>query len=301
VSELTAIERAWYTPAPAMRLGLLRIAIGGYWLYRLLDTREKNRGVVSVDVANWAPVGVAGALGGPVAPAVFGWVYDAAILLCVAWTLGLGWRVVGPTFAAALLAIMSYRLSFGHLHHESHLPTLHVLALSLAPAGSAASVDARLWPARAARPGESWRWGWPIRLVCAITALSYLVAGIAKVTGDAGWSWGAGLLGQVGYVALGQDFLASGGLPAVRFLYGHPTLAVALGTLSLVLELGGVLALLDRRVAWAWIPGIMGMHWGIKLVMGIVFPYPLCGVAFLSFLPLERLLPRRFHSHPVPA
>lgn len=289
---LTRAELAGYAPAPAARLGLLRLAVGGYWLYRLIDTREKMFGVVRADPANWEPYGVARLLSGAVDPRLFDVTYDATIALCLAWTLGLAWRFSAPAFAALLLVVMSYRLSFGHLHHESHLPTLHVLALSLTPAAAAVSLDA--WRKRTPfDPEPSWRWGWPIRLVCAVTACSYTAAGIAKVNGAAGWSWGSTLLGHVGYVALSQDLLASGGLPGVRFLYAHPELAPPLGILSLLLEIGAAVALLDRRIGAVWVVGIMGMHWGIRLIMGFVFPYPLSGVAFLSFFPLERLVPAR--------
>lgn len=294
MSVLSAIERAWYTPAPAARLGVLRVAVGLYWLYRLVDTREKVLGVVRVGPDNWEPVGLARLLPGMVTPGTFDVAYDATIALCVAWTLGFAWRFTGPAFAFALLSTMSYRLSFGQIHHEPHLPSLHVLALSLVPAAAAVSVDA--WRGRHTAPDTrpSWRWGWPIRLVSAVTAIGYVGAGLAKISGDAGLSWGTHLLGHVGYIALSQDLMASGGLPAVRWLYAHPWAAAPLGAGALILEIGAIVMLLDRRIAALWSVGLVGMHWGIRMVMGIVFPYPMSGVAFLSFFPLERLIPARW-------
>jgi hypothetical protein len=172
MSELSRLERAWYTPAPAARLGLLRFAIGAYWLYRLVDTREKMFSVVRADPENWEPVGVVRPFAAALDPTAFDWTYDATIALCLAWMLGFAWRVTAPAFAVLLVTVMSWRLSFGHIHHESHLPTLHVIALSLSPAAVAWSVDAwRRGPPD--DPGPSWRWGWPVRLVCAVTACSY--------------------------------------------------------------------------------------------------------------------------------
>ncbi len=293
MSALGTLERAWYTPAPAARLGALRVAVGAYWLYRLIDTRTKVLGVVRADPENWKPVGLARLLPGMVDPGVYDVAYDVTIVLCLLWTLGVAWRFSAPAFAAALLSVMSYRLSFGQIHHESHVPSLHVLALSLAPAAAAVSVDA--WRRRHAAPDTrpSWRWGWPMRLVCAVTVCTYTAAGVAKLGGQAGVSWASTLLGHVGYIALNQDLLAAGSLPAVRWLYQHPELAAPLGALTLVLEAGAAVALLDRRIAAVWAVGIVGMHWGIRLIMGIVFPYPMSGVAFLSFFPLERLIPAR--------
>jgi hypothetical protein len=296
MTALTRLEQAWYAPAPPSRLGLLRIAVGGYWLYRLVDTRAKMFGVVRADPANWDPMGLAHALPGALLPEIFDVAYDATIVLCVAWTLGIAWRAVAPAFAVLLLAVMSYRLSFGHLHHESHLPTLHVVALSLTPASVSLSLDAWLRRCPSPEGAASWRWGWPVQLVSAITVCSYTAAGVAKITGGGGLAWGSTLLGHLGYVALSQDLLASGGRDAVRFLFEHPSLAPPLGLGALVLELGAGSALLDRRIAALWVCGMIGVHWGILMVMGIVFPYPLCGVAFLSFFPIERLIPKRLTS-----
>lgn len=308
----TRLERLLYGEAPARRLGLLRVGVGLYWVVRLLRSREKVAALVRVDPEHWAPEGVAVWLPGPPPGERFDVLWALTIGAGVLWTLGLGWRVVAPLFAALLLFVMSYRLSWGQLHHEAHLPTLHVLALACTPAAAAVSLDARLRGRRWARAlatttddpiTPSWRWGWPVRLVCLVTVATYTAAGVAKLTGSAGagWGHGANLLAQVGFTGLHQEFLASGALPSVAFLYRHPELVGPLGLLTLVLEAGAAVALLDRRIGWIWAVGVCAMHWGIRGVMGIEFPYPLSGMAFLSFFPLERLLAfRRAGGPPAP-
>ena len=56
------------------------------------------------------------------------------------------------------------------------------------------------------------------------------------------------------------------------------------------MELGAPLALLHRRLGYAWALAAFPMHWGIFVIMGISFKYYLWGVAYASFFPLERLL-----------
>ncbi len=307
MSTPSAWELRLYGQAVPARLGLLRIAVGLYWLVRLVQTRGQVAEVVRVSATHFTPVGVVAGLAAPVPAAWFDLGWSVAIGLAVAWTLGVGWRVVAPAFAALLLTLLSYRLSWGQIHHEPHLPSLHVLTLALTPASAAVSVDALLrrrlggsrWLAVcgtvAADAAPSWRWSWPVRAVCGVTAASYVLAGIAKMSGTAGLAWGSAenLLGQIGHLALQQDFLAGGGLPAVRFLYAHPEILGLFGVGTLVIEAGAFLALVDRRLGMLWSVAAFSMHWGIRLVMGIVFPYPMSGLAFASFFPLERLLGRR--------
>ena len=61
------------------------------------------------------------------------------------------------------------------------------------------------------------------------------------------------------------------------------------GVLTFVLELGAPLALFGRRLALGWVLFVYGMHVSIFIMMEVTFRYQLWGIAFLSFLPLERL------------
>ena len=53
---------------------------------------------------------------------------------------------------------------------------------------------------------------------------------------------------------------------------------------QLVLELGAPLALADRRLGWLFAAGAFSMHWGIKVITRITFPYNLSGVLYLPLL-----------------
>ena len=72
----------------------------------------------------------------------------------------------------------------------------------------------------------------------------------------------------------------------------HRWLFPPLAALSLLIELGAPLAILHRRVALVWALCAWGFHLGVLLLMAILFPYQLSGVAYASLFPLERAVAR---------
>jgi hypothetical protein len=61
-----------------------------------------------------------------------------------------------------------------------------------------------------------------------------------------------------------------------------------MAVMSLAIELGGPLALLHRRLALLWSLAAWGFHLGVILLMAIVFPYPLLGLAYAPMFRVER-------------
>lgn len=303
---MSGLDRFFLPPAPATRLGLLRFGLGAYVLQDLIRVRRGVLALADGDPALWDPVGVTHLLSGPVDPATWQLVHDSTIVVGVLFTLGAFWRVSGPLFAALLLFVWTYRVSWHMIYHVHHLAMLHVMVLAVVPAAAAFSVDAawgRRWRALTAAPagtGTSWRYGWPIRLVSIVTVLCYMLAGIAKFQlGGADWGAGRNLLDQVAYDGIYKAVLGPEGdapSPYIAFAYRHPWIMGPLATGALLLETFAPLALLHRRLGYLFSIGAVGMHWGIHLFMNLVFPYPISGMAFLSFFPLERLLPARWRG-----
>lgn len=297
----------WFPTWPAARLGLLRVLLGLYVLQDLLRVRKAAYTVGDGGAHLWAPVGVTTLLDGPLDPARWANVYDATIVLCVLFILGAGWRIIGPLFAGFLLFSWTYRVSWQMIYHVHHLSMLHVLVVAAAPAAAAVSVDA-WWARRRGRPAPaaSWRFGWPVRLVCVVTAILYCLAGVAKVQ-MAGWGWADGhnLLDQIAYDGLYKGLLGRDDRdmpsPLIAYAFAYPWLLGPAATGSLLVELGAPVALLHRRIGYAWSLAAVGMHWGIHLFMNLVFPYPISGMAFLSFFPLEKLLPKQWRGDVEPA
>ena len=135
--------------------------------------------------------------------------------------------------------------------------------------------------------------------MCTVTVLTYFLAGVAKVAGPLGWSWGTGeaLRGQIAVDALRKELLGSGG-PALAFaLYDQVLLFAIMGVGTLILELGAPVVVFSRRLSRWWVLSVFLMHWGVFFIMGIRFRYQLCGLLFASFFELERIRTRvRFPS-----
>jgi poly-gamma-glutamate capsule biosynthesis protein CapA/YwtB (metallophosphatase superfamily) len=300
-SLLRRLDRFWFAEAPAARLAMLRILSGTYaaWLlwFRYDDILESTR----LPASQFQPVGVATFLSTPLPPHVVHALLMLAIIGCVPFVLGLAYRLTGPLFAGLLLTVLTYYASWGSVNHPDALLTAHIFVLGLTRAADAVSLDAliRAWRhglsqgPRSAYPDPSgaWQYGFAVKLVCAVTATSYLLAGIAKVAGPYGWDWGTGevLLRQVAWDGLRKELLGQPPPAYAAYLYEHIWLFTLLAVGSVVMELGAPLALLHPRVGYVWALAAIPMHWGIYFVMGISFKYYLWGVAYASFFPLERV------------
>ena len=297
------LERFWFCPAPAARLALLRILIGGYALWYVGQRYSMFIGIAGARKSLFEPVGVAALLDGPISPALLRAILGVTIALNVAFIAGFRFRVVGPLFAGFLLFVLSYRNSWSMIYHSQNLVVLHVIVLGLTPAANALSLDVlgrskwggsvlwRLgtWPTT--ESATDWRYGWPIRLICSVTALSYFLAGAAKVLGEVGWSWGTGeaLRSYITRDGLRKELLADGASPLVSVVSEHVGLLTIIAVMSLVLELGAPLVLVNPRAARVWAILAFGMHWGIFFIMGIRFRYQLSGIAFAPFFDIEKL------------
>jgi hypothetical protein len=285
------LEAAWFPEAPARRLALLRILTGGWALLHFGRRRGMLRRVARTDPALFEPVGVVRALDRPLDPKAFEALLLGTQVAGVAFVLGWRHRATGPLFAGSLLSLCSYRNSWSMIYHSDNIAVLHVLVLGLSPASEELSLDAR----RNGRPiGRSWRYGWPIRLIQTVTALTYFVAGVAKLKGPLGlrWATGESLRSQVLVDGLRKELMGEGAAPLAFTLYRQLALFRVLAVGSLLLELGAPLALLDRRLARLWAMNVFLMHWGIYLIMRIKFRYQLTGLVFAPFFEVERLAAR---------
>jgi hypothetical protein len=286
---------AWYCPAvPVVRLRLLRVALGGYALVYLLTRAGHLNAVVAYPQSSFAPVGIVRLLEAPLAP---GWVYAsyaASVLAGAAFVSGIAYRFCAPLFAGLLLWVTSYRHSFGMIFHTDNLLVLHVLLLSLAPAGGAVLGRASEAANPSAAPGGPVvsAPGWVLRVMAIVTVAAYVIAGVAKLqhTGLA-WAGGEALREQVAYDAIRKIELGSTSSPIGPWLLPYGWLFPPLSAFSLATELLAPLALLGARPAAVWSICAWLFHAGVLAMMAIAFPYPLSGVAFLAFFPLERALP----------
>ena len=286
----SAWARFWLAPAPPERLATLRIALGGYavvyLLARFVHMIRASRG----SAHSFEPVGPVTLLAHPLPPLLSDLVLVVTLLCGIAFVVGWRFRVFGPLFAAGLLWALSYRNSWGMIFHTENLVVLHVGILALAPSHAALARDAPPVPAASAA-----RYGWPIRLMAAVTVLTYVIAGTAKLR-NSGIEWVTAdiLRNYVAYDNLRKaelgDLYSPVGALLVRYGWLFPPLAAA----SLIVELGAPLALVRRRWAAVWAGCAWSFHVGVLAVMAIFFPYQVLGMAYLPFFRVERGAQRLF-------
>jgi hypothetical protein len=290
------MDRFWFTDAPATRLAMLRILIGAFALWL---TAEHYASWVKIGYTNedlFAPVGVVSILDQPIPPQVFQGLIVTCLIANFLFILGCQYRYIGPLFAVLFLWVLSYRNSWSMIYHSANLTVLHVIILGAAPAANALSIDAWRRRSSAANGNDfalcSKRYGWPIKLICAVTVIAYLLGGVAKVAGPLGWGWATaeGLRSQVAADCLRKEVLGDSGSRLFHALYDQVWLFAILAPVSLGLELAAPMALLNRRVGRGWSVAAFFMHWGIYFLMAITFRYQLSGVAFASFFDVERVL-----------
>lgn len=283
---LRRADASFFAPAPPERLALCRVLIGLFGLVYLVVRLPAWVRLAEVPARDFSPVGPLAFLSSPLPSTVIYATVVLAIVTGVAFVRGAAFRVTGPIYALSLLALTSYRSSFGMIFHTDNLLVLHTLVLAVVPASAAA-----LAPGRALRGAPQAAFGWPLHALGLVTVLAYLLAGIAKLEG-LGLSWAEGdvLMGHVAYDALRKLSVGGGVSPFGIWLLGRPAVFGPLATVSLLVELLAPLALLHRRIGHVWCASAWCFHLGVAAMMLIGFPYPLTGIAFVSFFPAERLL-----------
>lgn len=280
------VDRWFYAPAPAERLAILRIVIGGFALAYLVLRWPNLISYAAFTDNRFDPPGVGSILSEPLPGDVARLLVLAAIVAGVAFVAGWRYRISGPAFALLLFWVLTYRNSFGQIFHTENLLLLHVVILAAAPAADAHSLDSRGRDAVA----TDGRYGWPVLLMCVVTALTYFISGQTKLR-NAGLDWldGENLRNYVAYDNLRKIELGDSHSPLAEWVVPHAWLFTPLALFTLAVELGAPFALLHQRFARAWVAAAWLFHAGILALMAIVFPYPLAGVAFAPFFPLEHI------------
>jgi len=273
------------SPVPAERVAVLRILVGAYVVAWSLARLPEHLTSAGQPDHRWQPVGVWALSDGPPARAAVVALAVATPVLGLLFAAGRWFRVAGPACAVALLALATLDSSWGQVFHTENLVVLHVGILALAPGVA----DALVLGGRRQREGSG-GYGWPVRLCAVVVVLAYVVSGVAKLRGEGlGWASGDALRNLVAYDNLRKQLLGDTYSPLGRRLssqgWAFPPMAVA----TLAVELGAGVALLGGRWRTGWVAAAYLFHVGVLLLMAIVFPYQLSGVAFASFLPLERL------------
>ena len=282
---------AFLAPAAATKLALVRLLVGSFATLYLLVRAPVLADFRAMSAARFEPVGLAALLDAPMSAQLAFAAWAVCTLLCALFALGARFTWTGPLAALALLWVTSYRNSWGMVFHTDNLLVLHMLALGVTPAAAdVLSVDAARRGNTRDSVAEDPRYGWPVRLVSALTVATYVLAGVAKLK-ISGLDWASGevLRSTMAHDAVRKAAVGSIYSPIGAWLVQFQWPFPVFGALTMAVELGAPLALLGRRIALLWAAMVWSFHLGVIATMAIAFPYPLSGVALASLLPLERI------------
>lgn len=276
--------------APPERLAAFRIVVGvftvGYLLIRLpVFSQLAHRS------GGFDGVGVFAATDGPLPAAVVRALIAGALVAGAAFTAGAWYRVSGPAFALLMLALSSYRSSWGQLLHFENLFVLYLLLLALTPAADAWSLDAarRSADGRPSPDRPATSYGWPLRLAAMTLVTTYVIAGIAKLRyGGIEWITGDTLRNHIAYSAVRLDVLGADAAPLALLAVEQDWILPPMALGSVVIELAAPVALLGGLYRNAWVVAAWLMHFAIFVTMLVGFPAPLFLVAFTPLFDLER-------------
>jgi len=290
---LAKIDQFFWVRAPATRLAIARILIGSFALLFLLAQARRLVDYSSLADGQFQPVGVVSILNSPLPTWILVSLLACALVSGVAFIAGIYYKAFAPLFALTLLWLSSYRHAWGQIFHSDNLMVLHILVLALAPAAHAYAWDARLQhstsepPLR--RPAHG-RYGWPLRLMSIITALTYVISGVAKLK-HAGLVWVSSdvLRNQIALDNLRKIELGHIHSPLGVALLPYRSIFIVLAAWTLIVELGAPMIFINPRLARYWALAAWSFHIGIFLLMAIVFPYMALGFAYLSFFELENI------------
>lgn len=266
----------WFGAVPVRRVELVRMIVFGYAAAWLLVRAAYVRDVAALPARRWEPVGVLAGLGAPPDGVVVLAVWLVALVACAAVVARRAIRLAAPVGALGMLALATYTSSFGQVFHTEHLLVLHLAVLATAcVVEPVADRDATTS-------------GWPLNLMAAIVAVTYVLAGVAKlrwsgvgwVTGDVLQNWIA--IDNLRKHLFGDWYSPLGGwLSSIGWVW--PPIAV----LTLLVEFGAPLAVLGGRLRTVWLVAAWAFHVGVFVLMAISFPFQLFGVAYVAFLRVE--------------
>ena len=284
-ASLSARIDEWLSPdAPAERLALLRVLVGGFAVV-YLTTRlpvflalATRRGVVEgVGPLWWLAEPLPAAL-------VVTWMW-VTLLVGVLFTVGLATRLTGPCFAVGVLFAATYRSSWGQVLWLENLMVLQLLIVGCSRSGDAWTVRPR--PGPPSEPGASY--GWPLRLAALVTVMTYVLSGVSKLRiGGLEWMWGDTLRHHIAFSAARLELFGEASSPLGRAVAAHGWLLRPVAVVAVALELAAPVALLGGRPRTMWVVLTWTMHLAIAALMFVVFPFPVSGVAFACFYRLEK-------------
>ena len=289
---LQRVVNALRPAAQPIRTAVLRWSTGIFTTWNNLRRRAMFRKLNAQSASAFKPVGPVRVLKRPLPPQVANALFDAAQVTNILATLGVAHRVTGPVNAALQYWTLSYRNSWGMIFHNDNMALWHQMILGVSRSADALSVDAMLRDKTLLPQRYDRAYGGIPTVMNIATCSVYLLSGIAKVRSPQGWRWALGdtLRDQIAADAVRKEVFGTKAPEAAGGLYNARGFFTLAGVGALMIELGAPAALLNRRWGQLFSIAAWGMHLGIRIIMGIKFPYNTSGVSYVPFFPVGREL-----------
>jgi hypothetical protein len=191
----------------------------------------------------------------------------AAALLAAA---GLWTRGTLPVAFACALVLNGMLNATGKIVHNDVLLLLCLVPLVASPRAASAAWSVRL-PSRRARagvepPAAGEAYGWPVRTAMVVVVLAYFFVGFQKLR-FSGIEWITS--DNLRWVLYASSDSQSEPNQLALFVADRAWLAHLLAAGTVFLELFFPLALFVPRLRWLFVPGVVSLHLGIWLMMGL--------------------------------
>jgi hypothetical protein len=282
-------KQFWFEPVDPANLGICRILFFGmlFLLYLPHDFSQWSE----VSQAFWMPSDLFKfghlSVGSGHTLVVIQIIWKIALLFsCVGLFTRLS-TITALIFGAYLIGLAH---SFGKVQHDDAIVAISIGVMALSRCGDSFSIDAMISRARqrqSVHAKQSGEYKWPVQIICVLFSLAFFSAGISKLRhGGMNWIFSdslAILLVRHHYHVSDSDPLVSWGLNLAQ----HPFLYKTLALLTVAGEVGYPLALFSFRARRIFVPLMLLIQLGIRVVMGPSFnQFLICN---LFWVPWDRV------------
>lgn len=267
---MSAVERWFFVRGDARRLAAVRIGLFSLLAWRLAT--NDYAAVAGQPAALFDPVSLLKLLSAMPSHDVALAVQVVGVLAALCAAAGLVPRASFPLALGCSIFLNLMLNATGKIIHNDVVLTLCLLPLVASPRAASRSwklalpvglrrrrhdVEAPLW-------GEAY--GWPLRTAMVVIALSYFLVGMQKLR-YSGIEWVAS--DNLRWVLFASSDAHADPNEIALFVAGHAWLAHLLAAGTIALEVGFPLCLLLPRLRLVFVPGVISLHLGIYLAMGL--------------------------------
>jgi len=263
---MSAAGRWLFASGSARRLGAVRIGLFSLLAWRLATNDYAS--VAGQPKALFDPVSLMKLLTAMPSHEVAVTVQVVGVLAAICAAAG---RLPRASFPLALACSIFLNLMLnatGKIIHNDVVLTLCLIPLVASPRAASSAYRLPLpWRLRPAWPPTAGKaFGWPLRTAMVVIALAYFLVGVQKLR-FSGIEWFTS--DNLRWVLYASSDAHSSPSQIALFVADRAWLAHLLAAGTVALEIGFPLCLPYSRLRWIFVPGVVSLHLGIYLAMGL--------------------------------